>query len=190
MAQYETRLKDIIRDDNHIMSILEAVEKLNLPDAWVSAGLIRNKVWDVIYSISTPIHDIDVIYFDRSDTSSETEKSIEDALAAFIPNEPWSAKNQARMHLKNGFAPYSSSFDGVAHFPETPTAVAVRLHKGELEIMAPYGLEDLFGKKVRPALHFRKGERCHKVYQKRMREKKWDEIWGGLIVEESTSPQT
>ena len=29
----------------HIVRLLEAVERLQLPDAWIAAGLIRNAVW-------------------------------------------------------------------------------------------------------------------------------------------------
>ncbi len=184
MGRYEAQLQKIIKEDEHIMSILEAVAELQLPDAWVSAGLIRNKVWDVMHGIETPIHDIDVIYYDDRDVSLEIEEALEHTLAALMPNEPWSVKNQARMHLKNGFPPYSSSFDGVAHFTETPTAIAVRLYKGELEIMAPYGLADLFEKKVRPTPYFQRDGSFWPIYNKRMEEKRWDQIWTCLSIEE------
>ena len=49
------------------MESLRAVEKLRLEDTWISAGLIRNKVWDTLNNVTTPINDIDVIYFDSSD---------------------------------------------------------------------------------------------------------------------------
>ena len=183
MGRYEAQLQKIIKEEEHIMSILEAVGRLQLSDAWVSAGLIRNKVWDVMHGIETPIHDIDVIYYDSGDFSLETEKALEYTLAAILPNEPWSVKNQARMHLKNGFPPYSSSYDGVAHFTETPTAIAVRLDKGEFQIMAPYGLKDLFGNKVRPTPYFQRDGSFWPVYRKRMEEKRWDRIWTGLSIE-------
>lgn len=77
MTNYETQLINIIKNDEYIISILKSVEKLNLNDAWVAAGLIRNKVWDVLHNINTPINDIDVIYFDNIDTSWETEKDLE-----------------------------------------------------------------------------------------------------------------
>ena len=183
MSNYENQLIDIIKNDITIMSILEAVDELNLNDAWVSAGLIRNKVWDVLHNSKTPINDIDVIYFDSADTSWETEKSLEQKLEAFLQNQPWSVKNQARMHMKNGFPPYSSSYDGVAHFTEIPTAIAVRLQNNELEVMAPYGLEDLFNKIVQPTPYFQKGSEFHSIYSKRMQEKEWDKTWKDLLIE-------
>ena len=180
VANYENQLIELIEDDDYIMSVLQTVEKLNVNDAWVCAGLIRNKVWDALHSISTPINDIDVIYFDSTDTSTETEKQLENQLEMLMPNQPWSVKNQARMHFKSGFDPYSSSYDGVAHFPETPTAIAVKLHKGALQIMAPYGLEDLFEKVVKPTPYFQSEFRS--IYMERIREKKWDEIWSDLDI--------
>ena len=183
MSKYEDQLISIIKNDHYIMSILEAVEELNLNDAWVSAGLIRNKVWDVLHNTKTPINDIDVIYFDSTDTSWENEKSIEQKLEVLLPNQPWSVKNQARMHLKNGLAPYTSSYDGVAHFTEIPTAIAVRLQQNELEVMAPYGVGDLFNKIVQPTPYFQKGSKLYTIYVSRMQEKQWDKIWGNLLIE-------
>jgi len=71
-------------------------------------------------------------------------EKIEKELETLLPNRPWSVKNQARMHQKSGFDPFTSAYDGVAHFPETSTAVAARIYDEKLEFMAPYGLEDLF----------------------------------------------
>lgn len=183
MRNFENQLIDILKNDTNIMSILQAVEKLHVNDAWVSAGLIRNKVWDVLHNRKTPINDIDVIYFDRTDISWETEKSLEKKLDALLPNQPWSVKNQARMHVKNGFAPYHSSYDGVAHFTEIPTAIAVRLQNNELQVMAPYGVEDLFNKIVQPTPYFQKESKLHGIYCKRMQEKEWNKIWEDLLIE-------
>ncbi|WP_026089318.1 nucleotidyltransferase family protein [Bacillus massilioanorexius] len=183
VTNYESRLKEIIKNDDYIMSLLKAVEKLNVNDAWISAGLIRNKVWDVLHNIHTPINDIDVIYFDSMDTTWETEKELEKKLEIIVPNQPWSVKNQARMHLKNGFEPFNSSYDGVAHFTEIPTAIAVKMCNCELKIMAPYGLEDLFNKIVKPTPYYQKSSKLRSIYSKRMQEKKWDTIWIDLSIE-------
>ena len=72
-------------------------------------------------------------------------------------------KNQARMHSKNGFEPYSSSYESVAHYPETPTAVTVKIKNNELVIMAPYGLNDLFEKIVRPTPKYNKNAELYKI---------------------------
>ena len=165
------------------MSILKVVEQVNMKDSWVCAGLLRNKVWDVLHNTKTPINDIDVIYFDGTDTSKDKEKHLEKILDGLMPNQPWSVKNQARMHKKNGGTPYKSSYDGVAHFTETPTAIAVKLHNNKLEMMAPYGLIDLFEKVVKPTPLFKLDNKLHTIYSERMQEKKWKENWRDLYIE-------
>src|SRR5699024_4361036 len=167
MVDYENKLTRIVENDVYLMSILKAVEKLNLEDAWVCAGVIRNKVWDISHNITTPLNDIDVIYFDTTNTSWEKEKQLEKELGFLLPNQPWSVKNQARMHLISGFKPFNSSYDGVAHFPETPTAIAVRMCNQDIEIMAPYGLQDLFEMRVKPTPFFQKNTELHSTYVER-----------------------
>ena len=92
MTTYEKQLIEIIEHDSYLLSVLKAVEKLNLTDGWVCAGLIRNKVWDKLHNTTTPINDIDVIYFDTSDISWEIEKELEKKLSYLLPNQPWTVK--------------------------------------------------------------------------------------------------
>lgn len=76
MINYDEKLKEVLQNDEYIMASLKAVEELNLEDAWIFAGLIRNKVWDTLANITTPIYDIDVICFDALDTSWGAEKKL------------------------------------------------------------------------------------------------------------------
>lgn len=182
MTTYEKQVLEIIEHDSHLLSILRAVEELNLTDSWVCAGLMRNKVWDTLHNTITPVNDIDVIYFDTSDISWEIEKELEKKLGCLLPNQPWTVKNQARMHSKSGFDPFTSSYDGVAHFPETPTALAVRFHHNKLEIMAPYGLNDLFELKVKHTPFYQQGSKFHAIYINRIQQKKWEDHWINLSI--------
>ncbi len=100
-----------------------------------------------------------------------------------MPHLPWSVKNQARMHVKNKLSPYSSSFESVAHFPETPTAVAVRLNNNQIEILAPYGLNDLFEGLVRPTPPFNQDSKLHPIYSNRVQSKNWGSIWNKLKID-------
>ena len=179
----ELELTKIIESDDLLMSILTTVQAMQLEDCWVAAGVIRNKVWDYIHCAQTEINDIDVIYFDESDCLTETEKALESKLQEMMPNQPWSVKNQARMHIKNKVAPYASSFDGVAHFPETPTAIAARLHNNKIEILAPYGLHDLFEGLVRPTPPYHQGSKLYPIYLNRIQNKNWGVIWTKLMIE-------
>ncbi len=179
----EFELTNMIEFDDVLLEILKIVEQLQLNDCWVAAGAIRNKVWDTLHNIQTDINDIDVIYFDASNISTQTEKALEARLQILMPTQPWSVKNQARMHIKNNVPPYLSSFDGVAHFPETPTAVAARIINNRIEIMAPYGLQDLFEGRVRPTPPYHRGSKLHPIFLERMQHKKWETIWGKLVIE-------
>lgn len=88
----------------------------------------------------------------------------------------WSVKNQARMHVKNGDAPYLSTTDAMRYWVETATAVAVRLgEKASFEIAAPLGLDDLFGLVIRPAGRFATEKK--KIYQDRFKSKNWMATW-------------
>ena len=187
--KYELELTKIIKSDQLLMSILKAVQTLQLNDCWVAAGVIRNKVWDYLHNVQTEINDIDVIYFDEYDSSIEAEKALESKLQEIMPNQPWSVKNQARMHKINRIPPYASSIEGVAHFPETPTAIAVRLNNNKIEILAPYGLNDLFEGLVRPTPPFNENSKLYTIYSNRIQNKNWGSIWNNLIVESISSPK-
>ncbi len=55
------------------------------------------------------------------------------------------------MHHRNGDMPYASATDAMRYWPETATAVALRLSDaGILKVTAPYGLSDIFGLCLRP----------------------------------------
>ncbi len=54
------------------------------------------------------------------------------------------------MHQRNNHEPYRSTADALLYWPETATAVAVRISSSTLiEIVAPYGLDDLFALRLR-----------------------------------------
>lgn len=177
MKIYEHKLIEILQADDEIISMLEAVQKLNLTDSWIAAGVIRNKVWDLLHGIKTLFNDVDIIYYDQTNLSLENEKKYESELRKILPDKPWSVKNQARMHLKSGFNAFDSSYDGVAHFPETPTAIAVRMIHDGIEVMAPYGLTDLFELKVKPTMYYKKDSEHYRVYLNRIKQKNWQSIW-------------
>lgn len=149
----DKRLREIIRQDCRLMTILQAAQEVNLPEWYIGAGVIRNTVWDYLhgYPGKSPLRDIDLAYFDSSDLSDRMGKEAESVLAKLVPDVEWDVVNQAGVHLwyRDAFghevAPLSSCEAGIDTWPETATCVAVRLlEDGSLHIYAPYGLEDLF----------------------------------------------
>lgn len=175
---------EVISEDYWMMEILGVVQTLNLPDWWVCAGFVRSKIWDVLhgFSVRTPIQDVDVIYFDPVNTDEGIEKILEGKLLALKPDIPWSVKNQARMHVINNLPPYSSSVDGIANFPETVTALGVKLDENNRIILAaPWGIEDVVDLTVKPTPLFSTHE-LRQVYDTRVTKKNWKATWNLLKI--------
>lgn len=167
------------------MDLLRAVQTLHLPDWWICAGFVRSKIWDVIHNFSTrtPLPDIDVIYFDSSNTDELEEKNIERELTFLISNIPWSVKNQARMHVLSNAAPYVSSVDGISKFPETVTALGVKLDKKDNVVLtAPWGIADVVNLKVRPTPYYLETDERINIYKNRVTKKGWESIWKKLEI--------
>lgn len=164
------------------MGVLRRLASLGLPDGWAAAGFVRNAVWDDLHEHpgSTPLADVDVIYFDRVNVSRDAEHAYQAKLMDAAPDIPWSVKNQARMHLRNGDAPYHSTAQALTAWPETCTAVAVRLRDQTVEVLAPLGLGDLFEMVVRPTPRFRSKL---EIYRARVAAKSWERRWPGLRLE-------
>jgi uncharacterized protein len=95
---------------------------------------LRDLVWDGLHGDFDParVKDVDLAFYDSLDLSHAREVELERALAAHLPGVTWDAKNQAAVHLWYqsrfgvGVPQLVSAADGVATWPETATAVAVR----------------------------------------------------------------
>ncbi|MEJ2456857.1 MAG: nucleotidyltransferase family protein, partial [Novosphingobium sp.] len=124
-----THLVSLIEADAPRMRALAAVHTLELPDSWIGAGFVRDAVWDHLHdrALSFLTGDIDVIWFDPARSGRVFDRALDSRLRALLPGLDWSVKNQARMHLRNGDAPYRDTADAMTHWPETATDVAVRL---------------------------------------------------------------
>ncbi|GAA4494028.1 nucleotidyltransferase family protein [Pseudaeromonas paramecii] len=178
------RLLALIAADPWRMACLAQLAELHLPDAWLAAGFVRNRVWDALHGDgrTTPLADVDLIYFDPSPGTVTAmlaqEQALQDSLCRSLPAVPWQVRNQARMHLRNGHAPYGDCLAALGHWPEQETAVAVRLDgQGQLAGISAFGLASLFaGRLTRnpccpPAL-----------FARRLADKAWLRQWPGLRV--------
>ncbi|TDQ27927.1 nucleotidyltransferase family protein [Tenacibaculum caenipelagi] len=176
-----TEFVTIIEKDAWMLSILEAVKSLSLPDCWIGAGFVRNKIWDYKHNRTrTSLNDIDVIYFDENNASRESDLLLEEKLSAMIPSVNWSVKNQVRMSIRNGHLPYKNCCEAISYWPETATAIAVQLSSdNQIKIIAPYGLNDLFNLVVKPTPNF-----DLTTYRTRVTNKGWKNTWEKLFIEE------
>lgn len=175
------QLRQLIAADAARLRLLQAVRSLALPDAWIGAGFVRNAVWDALHGrpATAPQSDIDVIWFDTTRCSPQQDDALEAQLEEACPGPQWSVRNQARMHLRNGDAPYASATDALRYWPETATAVAVRVTaEDHIEVAAPLGLQDLWQGLLRPAGAF--ATRKHAQFAARVQERGWLQRWPQL----------
>ncbi|SOC44235.1 hypothetical protein SAMN05877842_11957 [Ureibacillus acetophenoni] len=185
------RIISWIEEDKWMMDILRTTKSLNLPDWWICAGFVRSKVWDTLHNFSerTPIPDIDVIYFDLTNIDENKEKRLEETLKTFMPDIPWSVKNEARMHIKSNMPPYTSSVDAISKFPETATALGVKLDvNGNVLLTAPCGINDVVNLVVKPTPFFLEDQQRAKIYEERITLKNWKSTWNKLKVFHINTP--
>ncbi len=169
------------------MDALAHVRALCLPAWCVGAGAVRNLVWDALHGHATPssLPDIDVAFFDEADCSPARDAALQARLAAAAPGTPWEVTNQAGVHLwfeqhfGHAVAPLRSLEDAVASWPEFATAVGLRLDDdGRLHVIAPLGLDDLFGMVVR-----RNPARVSlQAYRQRVASKRYTQRWPRVTV--------
>jgi uncharacterized protein len=185
MIKGEKDVLRVIKEDEWMMDILKAAKTLDLPDWWVCAGFVRSKIWDTLHGFKerTALADVDVVYFDKDHTDESLEKQLEEKLRAQLPDVPWSVKNEARMHLINDVPPYESSVDAISKFPETVTALGVKLDEDDTLILtAPHGMEDVLNMRVKPAPYIQTSLELMKIYEERIHKKNWQATWTKVVV--------
>lgn len=173
-----SQIRNVIQADPLRWHILGVVRVLCLRDCWVGAGFVRNAVWDHLHQRPpAPLSgDVDVVWHDPRQADPAEDRKHEAALRAAEPSISWSVKNQARMHVRNGDAPYASATEVMRCWPETATAIAVRRNQEDgCDIAAPFGLDDLLSLILRPTPHFAWEKRY--VYAERLRTKRWTAVW-------------
>ncbi len=132
---YKQRIVELVKSDECRMRALRAVETLDLPDWLIAAGFVRNLIWENLFAKKHRSQDIDVIYFCPIDSSEKRDAYLERQLYALEPNLPWSVKNQARMHIQNGDAPYQNTLDAMRFWPEKQTCIGVMLDNNGLVVV-------------------------------------------------------
>jgi hypothetical protein len=183
-AMDESRLRSALRRAPLVMEALRVARELDAPDWLISAGAIRDAVWDALHGRPPAApRDIDLGFFDPADLSAARDRAVEEALRERAPHLPWDAKNQAAVHLwyprRFGVEvpPFRSCAEAVATFPETATCVGARLlDDDDLLVVAPHGLADLLGCVCRhnPA------RVSAEFYARRVAEKQWHARWPQL----------
>lgn len=166
----------IIKHNNDLMTILDYIETLNLPNFYIAAGSLFQTIWNYYdgKDLNYNIKDIDIIYYDSNDLSLEAEKDLENKIINHFKdklNYKFDVHNEARMHLwkiehENKFIQqYKNSEDAMARWIATIHSVGITLDSGCIKVFAPYGLSDIFTKTVRPIKH---KDNSKKLYNKKV----------------------
>lgn len=155
--KYEKEIRELIASTDWFTRALRDVQSLGLQSWCIGAGALRNLIWDARhgYPPLTNQSDIDVAYFNDGELRACADEALQARLEALDPSHKWEVTNQAGVHLwfetyfGHPVRPLRSLQDAVSTWPEFCTSVGVTLLHGEMEIIAPYGLDDLFELRVK-----------------------------------------
>lgn len=177
-------LANILRNTPWLLEVLATVRDVGPADAFVAAGAVRDTVWDSLTGrpSTKPYGDVDVVYWAEGEPDAASQ-AHEARLRAALPLIDWEVTNQATVHAwhwkEHGLrvAPHRTVAEGLASWPETATAVGVRLtSEGELDVLAPLGLADLFALRLR----YNPAQASLDVFRQRVAAKRWLERWPEL----------
>lgn len=144
------------------MRVLRTIRDLDLPDGLLFSGAVYQRVLNHLAGrdLDYGVKDYDVGYFDASDISYEAEDVvIRRVAAAFQPPlcDLVEVRNQARVHVwfeerfGEPYSPLGGSAEALERFVSPMFAVGVKLEADDrMTVVAPFGLEDLFARKLRP----------------------------------------
>jgi hypothetical protein len=155
------RFEAIVRADPDLMHLLECLRSVGLPQWRLVAGCLYQTVWNTLThrARGTGIKDYDLIYYDSDDPSWEAEDAVIQRVAEATRDcvGPVEVRNQARVHLwfreRFGcdYPQLPAADDSLRYYASIVHAVGVRLeHDGTLDIVAPFGLDDMFAMVIRP----------------------------------------
>ena len=182
-----SELRAIVRRTPWLFELLEIVRAAGPPEAYVAAGAVRNTVWNCLTGrpSSGPHGDVDVVYWSVAEAAQASDEH-RSRLLARRSDVDWEVTNQATVHLWHSrargvvVAPHRTVAEGLATWPESATAVGVRsLASGGVDVIAPFGLADLFALRVRHNPVVADAD----AFWSRVRDKRWLERWPELRVE-------
>lgn len=174
------RLEELVMSSEWRREVLVAIRD-HSSQLWVGGGFVRSAVWNAAHDRpDVPSgDDIDVIWFEIG-AGKSVDQEVEAALRRRIPGFDWEVKNQARIPEAIE-SPYASLEEAIEEWPERCTAVLLRLDDSDdLEVLAPYGLTDLFNLIVRPTPEF--GRLHPERYHQRIVKKGWHRRWPDLAI--------
>lgn len=154
----------------------------------IAAGAIRSLVWDHLHGFpNVAPNDVDLVFFDPS-SPPENDLHIALTLQRYTGHLNWDVVNQAHVHKWSENRSLAAPFDSLEHamsaWPETATAIGVNMDaSNELHVVAPHGLEDLFGLVLRPSPYLR----TLQAFEERLSSKQFQRRWPKLTLAQKKS---
>lgn len=170
--------RKILTKDKLTSAALRYAQQLKLSDCWIVSGCLYQTVWNVQSGKPSGygVKDIDLIYFDDTDLSYAAEDAViqrATPIFADLP-APVEIRNQARVHLwypqrfGQAYPRLTRATESLLYYASRTHALAARLtDDDQLEVEAPFGLEDVFARRITPntaldnrETHLRKAQRA------------------------------
>lgn len=156
---------EILKKNKDLMSILDYVEQLNLPNFYIAAGSVFQTIWNYYDNrpLNYGIKDIDIIYFNNNDLSVEKDLEYYNIINRYVKskglNYDIDVSNEARMHLwkkeneNKEIDQYKNSEDAIDKWIATVHAIGITKENSQIKVYAPFGLSDIFSRTIRPIKH-------------------------------------
>lgn len=177
----------ILKQNKDLMSILDYIYELKLPNFYIAAGSVFQTIWNYYDNkpLNFGIKDIDIIYYDDNDLSKENVKKLEDKITEHFKelNYKFDVKNEARMHLwykeklNKNINQYINSEDAIDHWIATVHSIGITKENDNIKVYAPYGLSDIFSRTIRPIKH---KDNSKEIYDKKVAS--WKERFENLNI--------
>lgn len=183
---YQQDFIDLVMKSPCLLKTLAIISQLH-PKVYLSAGAVRNTVWSYLHGKTYDLNrsDMDVIYYNANECDDSYQKELQRDLKSKFPNQDWDVVNQALVHTwyrkDNGekIQPLTSIEEALSLWSETATAIAIRFDTfGNLEIIAPFGLSDLFELNLR----WNSALVSYQTFKNRVESKNWLQQWPKLKI--------
>lgn len=187
-ATLERQFRDAVRQNPYNCEILARLPKLALADSWLVSGCLFQTVWNVLDGREPTygIKDYDIFYFDPDTSWKAEDGAIKAAELMFADlGVEIEVRNQARVHVwyeqKFGVhcPQFRSACDGIDHFLNTFSMVGASPGADGGTLYAPVGLDDVFGRIMRPNPLWSGASRRERYEEKAAR---WKSLWPALTV--------
>ena len=174
--------KALFASDKELIAILTIIAELELPDAWLAAGALRNYVWMSYQESQVCWIQVTLML------SFLPLRLLMRRLKLFKNSFKWptlvingKSKIRSLCMVTVRTAPYQNARGAISKYPERCTAIAARLKDGDLELFLPYG-DDIVNFIVQLTPHFLADEERMAVYRERLKKKDWQKRWPRLQI--------